>query len=180
MAVAFLLTWLLEERPLRATVATSGLREAFATPHDSDSVREITRELSLLVGREGAVEFLRRVTARAGLDLPPEGSWLLVRAAADGQVDVRALAAAHGVEVDRLRSACRDLHGQDLLTGGPDGATGLTAGGAGAVDALAGARLAALEDLAAEWSPAEHPELARELDRLAEDLAGQAPGPAPR
>ncbi len=178
MAVAFLLTWLLEERPLRTTVATSGLGEAFATPHDTDSVREVTREVGVLVGREGAVDFLRRVTARAGLDLPPEGSWLLVRAASDGAVDVPTLAAAHGVELDRLRSACRDLHGQDLLTGGPDGTTGLTASGAVAVDALAGARVAALEDLAAGWSPGEHPELARELDRLADDIARQAPGAA--
>ncbi len=48
VAVAFLLAWRLEERPLRRTVETSDLGDAFAAPQDTDSLREITRELSRL------------------------------------------------------------------------------------------------------------------------------------
>src|SRR5689334_21072454 len=50
--VAFLLSWLIEERPLRQTVETAGLGEAFATPKSDDSLQELTRELAQLVGRE--------------------------------------------------------------------------------------------------------------------------------
>jgi hypothetical protein len=57
----------------------------------------------------------------------------------------------------------------------PDDTTGLTPAGAAAVDALAGARCAALEDLVADWSPAEHPELARYVESLSDDLATAAP-----
>ena len=54
---------------------------------------------------------------------------------------------------------------RELLTDGPDDTTGLTPAGARAVDALADARCAALDDLVADWSPAEHPELPRYVER---------------
>ena len=175
MFIAFLLTWLIPERPLRQTVRTAGLQQAFAAPEDTDSVREVARELSVLVGREGVIDFLERAAARADLDIPPAGGWLLARAASDGTVDVPQLAEAHDVDLERLRAACRELHARELLTDGPDHATGLTPAGARAVDALADARCAALEDLVAEWSPADHPELHRYVEQLSDDLVGQAP-----
>ena len=64
-----------------------------------------------------------------------------------------------------------------MLTDAGDAGTGLTADGAAAVDALADARRGALEDLAAEWSPGEHPELEEFIERLSEDLAGDPPRP---
>src|SRR4029077_16457302 len=95
MAIAFMLTWLIPERPLRDTVKTAGLQQTFAAPEDTDSVREVARELSVLVGREGGAGFLERAAARADLDIAPAGGWLLARAASDGTVDVTQLAAAH-------------------------------------------------------------------------------------
>jgi MFS family permease len=175
MFLAFLLAWLLPERPLRTSVRTAGLQQAFAAPEDTDSVREVARELSVLVGREGVIGFLARAAARADVDVSPAGGWLLARAASDGTVDVAKLAAAHDVDEERLRAACRDLHRRELLTAGPDDTTGLTPAGAAAVDALAGARCAALEDLVADWSPAEHPELSQYVESLSDDLATAAP-----
>ena len=175
MFIAFLLTWLVPERPLRQTVRTAGLQQAFAAPEDTDSVREVARELSVLVGREGVIEFLERAAARADLDIAPAEGWLLARAASDGTVDIPRLSAAHDVDLDRLREACRDLHARHLLTDGPDSTTGLTPEGARAVDALADARCAALEDLCAEWCPRDHPELARYVERLSDDLVAEAP-----
>jgi hypothetical protein len=175
MVVAFLLAWLIPERPLRTTVRTAGLQQAFAAPEDTDSVREVARELSVLVGKEGVLDFLERAAARADLDIPPAGGWLLARAASEGKVDVARLAATYHLDEERLRAACRDLHERRLLTGGPDDTTGLTSDGARAVDALADARCAALEDLVADWSPAEHPELARYVERLSDDLVEEAP-----
>jgi EmrB/QacA subfamily drug resistance transporter len=175
MVVAFLLSWLIPERPLRTTVRTAGLQQAFAAPEDTDSVREVARELSSLVGKEGVLAFMERAARRADLDIPPAGGWLLARAASEGTVDVSRLAQTYHLDEERLRAACRDLHARQLLTGGPDGSTGLTADGARAVDALADARCAALEDLAADWSPAEHPELARYVQRLSADLVEEPP-----
>jgi EmrB/QacA subfamily drug resistance transporter len=175
MFIAFLLTWLIPERPLRQTVRTAGLQQTFAAPEDTDSVREVARELSVLVGREGVIHFLKRAAARADLDIAPAGGWLLARAASDGTVDVPKLAEAHDVDLDRLRAACRELYARDLLTAGPDDSTGLTPAGARAVDALADARCTALEDLVADWSPAEHSELHRYVEQLSDDLVTQPP-----
>ncbi|HET8755142.1 MAG TPA: MDR family MFS transporter [Solirubrobacteraceae bacterium] len=175
IAFAFLLTWLLEERPLRQTVATAGMHEAFATPEHPESVRTVARELSQLVGREGAEDFVRRTTTLSGLDVTPLEGWVLVRTAHDRTLDVRAVAETSELEVDEVRGACRELHRRGLLTDGGDGETGLTPDGAAAVDALADARRGALCALAAEWGPDEHPELSAFIDRLSEDLAEPAP-----
>jgi MFS family permease len=175
VASAFVLTWLLEERPLRTTVATAGMHEAFATPEHPDSVRTVARELSRLVGREGAADFVRRTTVRSGLDISPLESWVLVRTATDRTLDVPAVAATSELEVELVRDACRELHRRGLLTDAGDAGTGLTQDGAAAVDALADARRIALVELAADWEPAAHPELAEFIETLSRDLAGAAP-----
>ena len=66
VAVAFVLAWLLEERPLRKTIEDSDVGDAFAAPQDTDSLQEITRELSRLVGRERTRRFIERVIEEAG------------------------------------------------------------------------------------------------------------------
>jgi EmrB/QacA subfamily drug resistance transporter len=175
IAVAFVLAWLLEERPLRTTITTAGIHEAFATPEDPDSVRCVARRLSQHVGREGAAEFIRRATVRAGLDVPALESWILARTAAEGTLDVAATAGVAGLDEERVRAGSDDLRRRGLLTDAGDGVTGLTADGAAAVDALAGARRATLHELAAEWSPQAHPELAEYLERLSTDLAEPVP-----
>jgi MFS family permease len=175
IAVAFVFTWLLEERPLRATVSTAGMHEAFATPEHPESVRTVARELSQLVGREGASDFVRRTTIRAGLDVTPLESWVLVRTAADRTLDVRVVAETSSLEVELVRDACRELHRRGLIIHSEDVGTGLTPDGAAAVDALADARRGALAELAVDWAPHEHPELAEYIDSLSEDLVGEAP-----
>ena len=54
VAVAgFLLSWLLEERPLRETIAAgAGLGEGFAMPCDDDSLTQISHGLSVLMQRD--------------------------------------------------------------------------------------------------------------------------------
>jgi hypothetical protein len=170
IAFAFLITWLLEERPLRTTVSTAGMHEAFATPEHPESVRTVARELSVLVGREGAAEFVRRTTERSGLEITPLEGWVLSRTAAERTLNVPVVAETSEIDVDEVRGACRSLHGRGLLTDDGD-ATGLTPDGAAAVDALADARRGALVELAAEWEPDAHPELAAFIERLSADLA---------
>jgi EmrB/QacA subfamily drug resistance transporter len=171
LAVAFLLSWLLEERPLRTTVSTAGMHEAFATPEHPDSVRTVALELSRLVGREGASDFVRRTTERSGLGISPLEGWVLVRTATDRTLDVPVVAETSALEEGVVRDACRELHRRGMLTDAGDAGTGLTTHGAAAVDALAEARRGALVEMAADWEPAEHPELAEFIERLSDDLA---------
>src|SRR5207244_11187298 len=50
--LAFLLTWLLREVPLRATTQAPDVGEGFHAAHDDNALREMERALSLLAGRE--------------------------------------------------------------------------------------------------------------------------------
>jgi hypothetical protein len=151
------------------------MHEAFATPEDPDSLRTVARELSRLVGRDRAAAFVARTTTRAGLDVSPLESWVLIRTAADRTLDVHAVAETSDLEEELVRDACRELHRRGLLTDDGASATGLTHDGAAAVDALADARRDTLCELAAEWGPDEHPELAEFIERLSDDLVSEAP-----
>ena len=51
---AFVCSWFIKELPLRDTVATAGVGEAFAVPKDTDPLAELARELSILTRREQA------------------------------------------------------------------------------------------------------------------------------
>ncbi len=93
-AFAFLLSWALEQRPLRDTVAAgSGVGESFAVPKDTDSLAEASRALSSVVGREGRRELVAQITARAGVELTPAAAWLIVRLHENPAADVEALCA---------------------------------------------------------------------------------------
>ena len=66
-AAAFLLSWALEQRPLRETVtASTGIGESFAAPKLTDSLAEASRAMSVIIGREGR----RQLVARLVTDLP--------------------------------------------------------------------------------------------------------------
>ena len=77
---AFVLTWFIPELPLRETVTTGDMGDTFATPRGTDSLAEIAvNKIGRLDRREGAREIVRRVAARAGVDLQPAACWLLAR-----------------------------------------------------------------------------------------------------
>ena len=82
--------WLIKELPLRETVATAGVGEAFAVPKDTDPLAELARELSILTRREAARRILERLAIRAGVDLAPAETWLLARLQRDPHLDLAA------------------------------------------------------------------------------------------
>jgi EmrB/QacA subfamily drug resistance transporter len=179
VVVAFLLSWLIEERPLRATVETPDSNEFFGAPVDTDSLREVTRALSRAVGRERTLQFLEQATARAGVDLSPSAAWVLVRRGGPGAPSLEELRALPGVDTARLDAAVDELRERGLL----DRET-ITPAGLAVRDQLVAARTECLRALIEDWEPERHPELDPLLARLATELAappareGAAPGPA--
>ena len=165
VAVAFVLAWLIPERPLRQTVETSvGVGESFAAPVDTDSLRELARGLSRLVGRERTLVFVEGAAERAGLDIQPGVAWLLLRAPEPHEHDeIRQM--SH-VSAEGFDAAVAEAGASGWYDGG-----GITVGGRAIRDQLVAARTDCLRELIADWEPGADPELDELLERLAEELA---------
>jgi EmrB/QacA subfamily drug resistance transporter len=175
-AVAFVLSWLLQERPLRGTAtASTGVGETFAVPKHTDSLAEASRALSVLVGRDGRRQLVARLAERAGVDLTPAACWLIVRLHEDPHADIAQLCASYDIALEVGDRARAELVDRGLVT--RDGAeiTGLTPEGQVIAERLTAERRASMERLMEGWSASENPDLAGLLTRLAREVGREPP-----
>ncbi len=184
-AVAFLLSWALEQRPLRETVAAaSGVGESFASPRHTDSLAEASRALTVIVGRDRRRDLVAALAQRAGVDLSPAAAWLVVRLQEDPTANVPALADSFDIPPEVAERALRELDARELLARDPaagDGRgriVGLTGEGEEIAGRLVAERRASLARLCDGWSPESNDELAGLLTRLAHELSREPDEPA--
>src|SRR3954452_13065536 len=169
IAVAFLLSWLVEERPLRQTVGTAGVGEAFASPSSGDSLRELTRELSRLVGRRRTSAFIERTVNASGVDLPVGAAWLLVQGEQGVELgDREAIVANRPIDTAWVGEQLDLLSSHGFVSD-----TRLTASGQATAERLLEARRDCLVSLVADWSYDDDPRVNDAIARLAEELAGE-------
>jgi DNA-binding MarR family transcriptional regulator len=174
------LTWLLPERPLRATVAASArdagneAGEAFARPSDEDSVAaHLYASLSSLADRDVQRQHMHRIVERAGETLSPLAAWLLVQLERSPEYDLFDLAKRREIPAERVTAALDELRARGLVGGAPTDATGrtkLTSSGCEVLDRLVSARRAHLAELAAEWDPSQQKDVAEYLRNAVRDL----------
>jgi EmrB/QacA subfamily drug resistance transporter len=174
--LAFALTWLLRDEPLRKTTEAEGLGESFASPRNADSFAELVRSLTQLMRRENRWQAYERLAVRAGLELPPPELWLLARLGERPQTTEATLVLDLGADPTAIGEAVESLRAVALADGGNGGPIGLTANGEEAYERLVAARRAGLCELLDGWDPDEHAELRTLLDRLAHDFANEMPG----
>jgi hypothetical protein len=185
--VAFLLSWILPERPLRDTVA-AGVGESFAVPTSGDSLAAAARALTVALGREDRRRAVEALAQRAGVDLSAAACWLLVRLQEDPAANIDALCASFDVPTDVGWAALGELRDRGLvLESVPAGelAAGqvaaqevireVTAPGEEIVERLIATRRAAIAELCKDWSPEEHDDLSSLLTRLARELLRESP-----
>jgi EmrB/QacA subfamily drug resistance transporter len=173
---AFVLSWLLQERPLRGTAtASTGVGETFAVPKHTDSLAEASRALSVLVGRDGRRQLVARLAERAGVDLSPAACWLIARLHEDPHADIAELCANYDIALEVGDRARAELVDRGLVT--RDGAeiTGLTPQGHAIAERLTAERRASMERLMEGWSASENPDLAGLLTRLAREVGREPP-----
>jgi EmrB/QacA subfamily drug resistance transporter len=169
--VAFVLSWFLREVPLRAT-SSVGIGEGIgATPPERSSVDEVERSLVRLGGADLRHRGYERLTALAGLDLPPGSSWILTRLAKQGPVAGEELARQANVSMDYGRPFVDRLVSEDMVVRS-NGTLVLTDAGRAAADRLFAARRQGLRELLADWSPEEYAELGDLLTKLSRALLG--------
>jgi EmrB/QacA subfamily drug resistance transporter len=177
-AVAFVLAWLLPERPLRRTVEAAGVGEAFAAPKHHDPLAEIERALSTLARRDSRRRILEQIAASAGIDLTARQLWVLARVGESEPTDAGAIARDRDVDPERVAAHIGELRELRYVEG-PDDAVVLTATGRDAYDRLVEARRERLAELLDGWSPEREADLAELLTRLARDVVADHPEGAP-
>ncbi len=171
--VAFGISWLIKEEPLRQTVTTTGVNEGLATPTDRDSLTEITRALGVLLGRDGVKRAIEHTVAEAGLDLSARAAFVMFVLGRDPEVDLTELARQRGTDPAILAEGLAQLQERGLVQTQP---RALTQAGHEALELLLAARRRRIAALLDGWSPEQYDQVGLLLSRLAREV--QAPAPA--
>ncbi|MFJ8250942.1 DHA2 family efflux MFS transporter permease subunit [Streptomyces sp. NPDC094466] len=171
--LAFVLAWFLREDRLRGSVTAPDTSQTLASnPVERSSYDECARALSVLATREGRREIYEEITARAGYDLLPAASWLLLRIKRHGTVEPARLAETAPVPLHVITDAARQVEERGLARReGPQMI--LTDSGAEAVVRLSQAREDSLAELLGDWWGPERP---TDLIRLVSELTAEVSG----
>jgi len=170
-AFAFVLTFFIKQVPLRQTVATAGVGEAFAVPNATSSLQEIESKLSTLTRREAGRSMIERLAQRAGLELTAAQCLLLAQLDRDPDVDLGAIAARREVDAARVVAVADQLAALGLVcAAGDSGGRALTPAGDKALDVLLSTARGRLDEMLDGWEPGEHPELGELVSRVARAL----------
>lgn len=171
--VAFVLAWFLREDKLRGSVTAPDTSQTLASnPVERSSYDECARALSVLATREGRREIYEKITARAGYDLLPAASWLLLRIRRHGTVEPARLAEVTPVSLRVITDAARQVEGRGLAR--REGLQMiLTDAGAEAAVKLSQAREDSLAELLGDWWGPERP---TDLVKLVAELTAEVSG----
>ncbi|MFF4252218.1 DHA2 family efflux MFS transporter permease subunit [Streptomyces sp. NPDC001663] len=171
--VGFVLAWFLKEDKLRGSVTAPDVTETLASnPVQRSSYDEVCRALSVLGTREGRREIYRTITERAGYDLLPSASWLLLRIKKYGSAEPGVLAERSSVPLTVVMEAARQVEERHLATREGLDLT-LTDSGREVAERLAMAREESLADLLGDWWGPDRPtDLAQLVHELNDELCG--------
>ncbi|WP_395360387.1 DHA2 family efflux MFS transporter permease subunit [Streptomyces sp. YH02] len=171
--VAFVVAWFLKEDKLRASVTAPDTSQTLASnPVERSSYDECARALSVLGSREGRRAIYEKITARAGLDLLPAASWLLLRIRRHGTVEPARLAEHVPVPLRVITEASRQVEERRLVT--REGLQlVLTEEGVQVATRLAAAREESLAELLGDWWGPDRP---TDLVKLVEELTAELSG----
>ncbi|MEU3724402.1 MFS transporter [Streptomyces sp. NPDC031705] len=171
--LAFLISWFLKEDKLRASVTAPDVTETLASnPVHRSSHEEVARALSVLGTREGRRHVYEKITAKAGYDLLPAASWLLLRMNKYGSVEPALLAERTAVPLRAVTEAARQTEERGLAAreGLP---LVLTDRGREVAARLAQARQESLAELLGDWWGPERPtDLVKLVEELNRELCG--------
>jgi len=183
--VAFLLSLLLKEVPLRDTVRAVDRAQSTAptsVPATRDSAQEMERALMALFGRERRAETYRRLAQEADVRLGPRSTWLMYRIADNAPITEAELSRLLGIDVSDLEQRLAEPVAVGYVSvavpGRPadgDGARAsasvtLTSAGQQAASRLVASREAGIDRLVTDWEPDKVPELRRLLGRITTTL----------
>jgi DNA-binding MarR family transcriptional regulator len=171
--VAFLLTFVLPEVPLRRTVQTVDPGEAAGAPAPRSSLEEIELAIQRVSARENRAELYETLAERAGVNLPARAVWLLYRLSDRPACSVEEVAEHLHVEPAVIQPGIDGLVTAGMIEerrNGDDCDLHLTTAGSMALDRLTEARRRGLTELLEGWNPEQHPEVIEMVKQLAHSL----------
>ncbi|WP_030711394.1 MFS transporter [Streptomyces sp. NRRL F-2580] len=171
--VAFVIACFLKEDKLRTSVTAPDVTETLASnPVHRSSHDEVARALTVLGTREGRRHVYEKITAKAGYDLLPAASWLLLRIKKYGSTEPALLAERTHVPLKAVTDAARQVEGRGLAT--RDGlALILTDKGRATAEKLAEAREESLAELLGDWWGPDRPtDLIKLVQEINAELCG--------
>ncbi|WP_405941664.1 DHA2 family efflux MFS transporter permease subunit [Streptomyces sp. NBC_00207] len=171
--VAFVIAWFLKEDKLRTSVTAPDVTETLASnPVHRSSRDEVARALSVLGTREGRRHVYEKITEKAGYDLLPAASWLLLRINKYGASEPALLAERASVPLKVVTDAARQVEERGLAT--RDGlALVLTDRGRETAARLAEARQESLAELLGDWWGPDRPtDLVKLVQEINAELCG--------
>lgn len=171
--VGFVLAWFLKEDKLRGSVTAPDVTETLASnPVQRSSYDEVCRALSVLGTREGRREIYKTITAKAGYDLQPAASWLLLRIKRYGWAEPGVLAERSTVPLPVILAAVRQVEERRLaVREGLD--LQLTDQGREVAEKLSQAREESLAEALGDWWGPDRP---TDLIQLVKELNGELCG----
>ncbi|WP_323182716.1 MULTISPECIES: MFS transporter [unclassified Streptomyces] len=171
--VAFVVAWFLKEDKLRGSVTAPDVTETLASnPVQRSSREEVARALTVLGTLQGRKHVYEKITAKAGYDLLPAASWMLLRINKYGTVDPAVLAEKTMVPLRAITDAGRQIEERGLAVreGLP---LVLTEKGRESALKLSAAREESLAELLGDWWTADRPtDLSELVAEINSELCG--------
>ncbi|MEV7613810.1 MFS transporter [Streptomyces sp. NPDC089799] len=171
--LAFAVAWFLKEDPLRASVTAPDVTETLASnPVQRSSRDEVARALSVLGTLQGKRHVYEKITEKAGYDLMPAASWMLLRINKYGSTEPAMLAERTVVPLRVITEAARQVEERGLARreGLP---LVLTDKGRVAAGRLSEAREESLAELLGDWWGPDRP---RDLTELVKEINAELCG----
>ncbi|MFI5665422.1 DHA2 family efflux MFS transporter permease subunit [Streptomyces sp. NPDC051704] len=171
--VAFVIAWFLKEDVLRGSVTAPDVTETLASnPVHRSSREEVARALTVLGTREGRRHVYEKITEKAGYDLLPAASWLLLRIKKYGSSEPALLAERTTVPLKVITDAARQLEERELAV--RDGLPlVMTERGREVAGKLAEAREESLAELLGDWWGPDRPtDLVKLVKEINAELCG--------
>jgi EmrB/QacA subfamily drug resistance transporter len=182
--LAFVLSWLIPQLPLRAAASRPDPGEAFAAPADRTSLEELRLLVWRSVDRDTRLKAHGALAALAGTELTPAQAWMLSGLAAKGPLSVAAMAHASGSPVDNVNRVAHRLREHGLVSVEPaepagDSATvSPTEAGRSVAATMLEHERSILRRLTDAWPGANRPEVAQLVDEIATRLNDEELRPA--
>jgi len=172
---AFLLTWLLQEVPLRGPARAESIGESFAVPRDATSLGELETTIEHSTRHENRWAALQRIAETVGSKLAPDEMWLLARLCRKaGAVRLGDLARSVAAASGRITTVAQRLTRQGLAREEGDALIALPAGRE-TFERIVDCYRQRLCEYLERWAPEQREEVRAMLGRLARELIAELP-----